>query len=181
MRTGMCCIFGLLLGLVVTGVEVQAQQVTNAEIQDVLKKAPLEKVTDKQLRVVSINGEYNIGIGILRRTKVSGNAAGQALEHSEVTEVYHILEGTGTLVTGGKIKNPKALSPDSETVKVLVGPSAEGGPVDGGVSQKVGPGDVIVVPANTPHWFSEIPSKEIVYLVIRVDPHKVLPAGYGAK
>jgi quercetin dioxygenase-like cupin family protein len=45
----------------------------------------------------------------------------------------------------------------------------------------VGPGDVVIIPPNTPHWFSDIATDQIVYLVVRVDPHKVLPAGYGAK
>jgi len=45
----------------------------------------------------------------------------------------------------------------------------------------IGPGDAVIIPPNTPHWFSEITSDQIVYLVVRVDPHKVLPAGYGAK
>jgi len=40
---------------------------------------------------------------------------------------------------------------------------------------------VIIIPANTPHGFSEITSDRIVYLVVRVDPHKTLPAGYSAK
>jgi quercetin dioxygenase-like cupin family protein len=66
-------------------------------------------------------------------------------------------------------------------VKVLNGPSVTGGAILNGISRKVGPGDVVVIPPNTPHWFSEITSDQVVYLVIRVDPHKVLPAGYGAK
>ena len=45
----------------------------------------------------------------------------------------------------------------------------------------IGPGDVVIIPPNTPHWFSEITTDQIVYLVVRVDAHKVLPAGYVAK
>jgi len=50
-----------------------------------------------------------------------------------------------------------------------------------GVSRKLAPGDVVIIPPNTPHWFSEITTDQIVYLVVRVDPKKVLPAGYVAK
>ena len=64
---------------------------------------------------------------------------------------------------------------------VCCGPSTGGGPVQNGVTRKIGPGDVVVIPPNTPHWFTEITSDQIVYLVVRVDPHKVLPAGYSAK
>jgi quercetin dioxygenase-like cupin family protein len=47
-----------------------------------------------------------------------------------------------------------------------------------GTSRKIGPGDVVIIPPNTPHTFTEITSDEIVYVVVRIDPHKVLPAGY---
>lgn len=50
-----------------------------------------------------------------------------------------------------------------------------------GTSRQLGPGDVAIIPPNTPHWSSETESPEIACLVVRVDPHKVLPAGYGAK
>ena len=82
-------------------------------------------------------------------------------------------------MTGGTLTNPKESAPDSQIVKVLDGPSTTGGPIQGGVSQKVGPGDMIIIPPNTPHWFSEITSDQVVYTVVRIDPHKILPAGYG--
>jgi hypothetical protein len=44
------------------------------------------------------------------------------------------------------------------------------------VSRQVGPGDMIIIPANTPHTFTEITTDRIVYMVVRVDPHKVLKA-----
>ena len=77
--------------------------------------------------------------------------------------------------------NAKEYPPDSPDVKVLIGPSTDFTALVNGVSRKVGPGDVFLIPPNTPHWFSEIDSDQIVYLQIRIDPHKVLPAGYGAK
>jgi cupin superfamily acireductone dioxygenase involved in methionine salvage len=49
-----------------------------------------------------------------------------------------------------------------------------------GTATDVTNADVVIIPPNTPHWFSEIVSDQIVYLVVRVDPHKILPAGYGA-
>jgi quercetin dioxygenase-like cupin family protein len=92
-----------------------------------------------------------------------------------------VIEGNATLVTGGTMENPKEAPPESTVVKVLNGPSTTGGVIQAGVSRKVGPGDVVIIPPNTPHWFSEIASPQIVYLVVRVDTRKVLPAGYGAK
>lgn len=158
-----------------------ATDVSGAEIKTAVQKSASAAVSDQQLRVVSINGEYNVGVGVVHRAKTEGRNPGGGIEHSQITEVYHIIEGNGTLVTGGTIENPKESSPDSSVVKVLNGPSSGGGVIQNGVSRKVGPGDVVIIPPNTPHWFSEITSEQIAYLVIRIDPHKVLPAGYIGK
>jgi uncharacterized cupin superfamily protein len=158
-----------------------ATDVTNSEIQATVQKTASAPVSDQAIRVVSINDEYNVGIGVVHRAKTTGRSAGNGIEHSQITEIYHILEGNATLVTGGVIENQRESPAESSVVKVLNGPSTGGGAVRDGVSRKVGPGDVVIIPPNTPHWFSEIGSDQIVYLVVRVDPHKVLPAGYGAK
>jgi uncharacterized cupin superfamily protein len=155
--------------------------VTNDDIQATLKKTPNAAVSDQAIRVVSINEEYNVGVGVVHRARTTGRVAANGIEHSQITEIYHVMEGNATLVTGGTIENPRESSPDSQVVKVLNGPSTGGGAIQGGVSRKIGPGDVVIIPPNTPHWFSEISSDQIVYLVVRVDPHKVLPAGYGAR
>jgi mannose-6-phosphate isomerase-like protein (cupin superfamily) len=152
-----------------------ATDVTNAEILTILKMAQ----TDQQLKVVDI-GKYNVGVGVLHRgaTRVGTSAAAgvNGLSHNQITEVYYILSGTGTLVTGGAMANPRAEPPDGTTVKVLVGPSMSG-PFQNGRSRKVGPGDVVVIPPGVPHGFSEI-ADHIDYLSVRVDPDHVLPAGY---
>ncbi len=158
-----------------------ATYLTNEEVQATVKRTATAPASDQQIRVVSINDEYNVGVGVVHRARVKGQALANGVEHSQISEVYHFIEGSGTLVTGGRIENPRASAPDSETVRVLNGPTTVGGAVQGGVSRKVGTGDVVIIPPNTPHWFSEITSDQIVYLVIRIDPHKVLPAGYVAK
>jgi mannose-6-phosphate isomerase-like protein (cupin superfamily) len=158
-----------------------ASDVTNAEIQAAVQKTAAAPVSDQAIRVVNIHGEYNVGIGVVHRAKTAGRNPGGGIEHSQITEVYHVIEGNATLVTGGTIEDPKESAPDGAVVKVLNGPSTGGGVIQNGVSRKIGPGDVVIIPPNTPHWFSEISSDQIVYLVVRVDPHQVLPAGYGAK
>jgi mannose-6-phosphate isomerase-like protein (cupin superfamily) len=176
---------GVLALVATTRIEIRAQSqpatdVTNAEMQAALKKTASAAVSDQQLRVVDIGGEYNVAVGILHRAKLAGGKPVAGLIHSKITEVYYILEGNGTLVTGGTMKNAKDSPPDSEIVKVLAGPGLSGS-IEGGVSRKVGPGDVIIIPPGTPHGFSEITSDQIVYMVTRMDNHKVLPAGYVAK
>jgi hypothetical protein len=158
-----------------------AVDVPNAEILYTVQKTAAAAVSDQAIRIVNVNGEYNVGIGVVHRAKTLGGKTLNGIEHSEITEVYHVISGFATLVTGGTLENPKEYAPDHPVVKVLNGPSTGGGAILNGVSRKLAPGDVVLIPPNTPHWFSEIDSDQIVYLQIRIDPHKVLPAGYGAK
>jgi mannose-6-phosphate isomerase-like protein (cupin superfamily) len=149
-----------------------ATDVSNAEITAVIKSAP--KAIDQQIKVVDL-GKYAVAVGILQRPKSVG--APGAILHSKVTEVYHIMEGSGTLVTGGTLPEPTPSPADGQVVKLLVGPSLGSSTIKDGYSRVVGPGDVIVIPAGVPHWFSSVES-DLKYLVIRVDGEHVLPAGY---
>jgi len=158
-----------------------ATDISNAEIQALVQKSAADRVSDQAIRVVGVHGEYIVSIGVVHRAKTSGKDAPGGIEHSQITEVYHVIEGHGTLVTGGALDNPKEVPPDSPVVTVLNGPSTGGTAIQNGVSRKLGPGDVVIIPPNTPHWFREITSHQLVYLVVRVDPHKILPAGYAAR
>jgi mannose-6-phosphate isomerase-like protein (cupin superfamily) len=187
-------VLALLFGFTIAG-QAQAQtapaaqhlprgtavDITNAEILTTAQKTAAAPVSDQQIRVVGINGEYNVGVGVVHRARTEGRDIGFGIEHSQITEIYHVISGNGTFVTGGTIENMRETPSESPVVTTLNGPSSGGGKVVGGHSRNIGPGDVVIIPPNTPHWFTEITSDQIVYLVVRVDPHKVLPAGYGSK
>ena len=158
-----------------------ATDISSAEVEALVQKSAADRVSDQAIRVVNVNGEYNVSIGVVHRAKTSGKDAPSGIEHAQITEVYHVIEGHGTLVTGGALDNPKEVSADSPVVTTLNGPSTGGSGIQNGVSRKLGPGDVVIIPPNTKHWFSEITTDQIVYLVVRIDPHKILPAGYTAK
>jgi mannose-6-phosphate isomerase-like protein (cupin superfamily) len=158
-----------------------ATDISSSEIDALVKKTAADRVSDQAIRVVSINGEYNVSVGVVHRAKTSEKNVPGGIEHSQITEIYHVIEGHGTLVTGGTLDNPREVPADNEVVTVLNGPSTGGSEIQGGVSRKLGPGDVVIIPPNTPHWYSEITTDQIVYLVVRVDSHKILPAGYAAK
>jgi quercetin dioxygenase-like cupin family protein len=155
--------------------------ILNKDILSAVEKTAKDAVNDSQIRVVSINNEYNVGVGEVHRAKTAGRDIGGGIEHSEITEVYHVISGTGTLMLGGNIDNVKATPADSPVVRVLNGPSSGGGRVVGGTGTTLVPGDVVIIPPNTPHWWTDIPTDQIVYLVVRMDPKKVLPAGYALK
>lgn len=189
MRTGLIALFALgAAGAALAQVQHlprgAATDITAAEIDAAVKKTASLPVSDQQLRVLSINNEYNVGVGVVHRARTNGQGApgaGGGVEHSEISEIYHVISGSATLVTGGTISGAKPVAGDNQVVTTLNGPSTNGGPVVGGTSRKLGPGDVVIIPPNTPHWFSEIASDQIVYLVVRADPKKVLPAGFVLK
>ena len=147
-----------------------ATDIPNADVQALAKTMANMPGGDKLLRVVGINnGEYNVAVAIVHRAKAANIQA--ALEHNQITEIYHVISGSGTMVSDGTIENMKAAT-DPNTLAV-VGPSAGGGRIVGGRSRKIGPGDVVIIPPNTAHGWSDV-SEELVYLVVRMDPKKVL-------
>ena len=77
-------------------------------------------------------------------------------------------------MTGGTMVNAKNRASDEESVKFEDGPGASGTAIQGGASQRIRAGDVVVIPAGVPHWFSAIEGS-ITCLVVRFDPNRILP------
>jgi len=169
-------IFGGVLILCVLSAQTQHSRntapgiyIAAADIQATLKKAPADSVTDQAIRTVAV-GNLNVGLGVVHR---SAKATQTSVAHDELTEIYHILAGSGTLVTGGALTKPEPFPADSKTVKELAGPSMRGTGLENGMSRTVHAGDVVIIPAGTGHWFSSIDGA-IDYEVMRVDPGKLL-------
>jgi mannose-6-phosphate isomerase-like protein (cupin superfamily) len=131
--------------------------------------------TDRQIRVADL-GSYQVGVGILRRGPTKPGAPVAAITHSQVTEVFYIVSGSGTLVTGGPVENDRAFPPETEFVRLAVGPSS-GGVFKGGDRRAIAGGDVVIVPAGVPHGFDDI-ATELTYLSIRPDVERALPPNY---
>jgi mannose-6-phosphate isomerase-like protein (cupin superfamily) len=91
--------------------------------------------------------------------------AGTASVHEREAEIFYIVEGTGTLVTGGKLVN--------ETRKDST--NLAGTAIEGGVSQTVSKGDFVIVPENTPHWFSAINGNGVLVNMTMHLPRPVPP------
>lgn len=97
------------------------------------------------------------GMVLRRRMAGPNNASVHTAEgdKQDVTEVYEIVDGAGTFVTGGSILNPAERTAG----------------IKGGESRRVSKGDFIIIPAGTPHWFSSIDGS-ITYLETRFPTHK---------
>jgi len=95
------------------------------EVDAYVKKAIAEKLTDQQVRDVEI-GKAHIGIGVVHRGKLASPAPESVAEHDQVSEVYHIIEGTATLMLGPDIVGAKRRPATLETVRLFNGPGSNG-------------------------------------------------------
>jgi quercetin dioxygenase-like cupin family protein len=151
-----------------------ATDIKAAEIQAVVD-APTGGA-DRQIRVVDI-GTHNVAVGVLRRAKTKPGAPVGAIEHDFVTEIYYVVSGSGTLLTGGTVDNAKAAPENSEIVTTAVGPSKMGVFREPAQKRHVETGDMVIIPAGVYHGFDDV-TDHIEYVSIRSDPKHVLPAGY---
>jgi quercetin dioxygenase-like cupin family protein len=83
--------------------------------------------------------------------------AGQVEVHDKETDVIHVIDGEATFVTGGTMVGGKVTKPGQHL----------GVSIEGGETHHLTKGDVIVIPAGTPHWFKEVP-QSISYYVVKV-------------
>jgi len=91
-------------------------------------------VTDRilQLAPYSANLEYRASVG-------------PAAVHEKEAEMFYVIDGSATLTTGGKL-----------TAETRNGDNLQGTGIEGGTSRTISKGDFVIVPENTPHWFSKI-------------------------
>lgn len=147
-----------------------ATYVSAADIQANLNGAPNSAVNPQpNIRVVDAGG-YNVAVGVIHRPETP---PGVAAVHFKVSEIYHVTDGAATLVTGGTMVNAKARPPDALSVRLEDGPGASGTAIQGGETRRIKAGDVVVIPAGVPHWFSKIEGS-ITYVVVRVDPERLV-------
>ena len=128
-----------------------------ADIQALIAKAKGERtnqptVTENILRAAPYQAslEYRASVG-------------PAAVHETEAEFFYVIDGTAVLTTGGKLTEEKRN-----------GSNLTGTAIEGGKTQNVAKGDFIVVPENTPHWFSTI-NGTLVLMSLHV-PRPVPPA-----
>ncbi|HWW84999.1 MAG TPA: cupin domain-containing protein [Vicinamibacterales bacterium] len=93
---------------------------------------------------VSISDRHRINL--IKRTQAAG-----AVAHPGFAELHHIVDGSGTLVTGGTM---------------VPGSGRGGATIQNGESKRVSKGDVILIPSGMPHWYKDLDGT-ITYLEVR--------------
>ena len=144
-----------------------AVDVTSAAIGAFIDGLPKTRVSDLPIRVVDAGG-HTVGVYGVFRPKSSVQ---EAIRHeTSVSEIYYMLEGSATLVTGGRIADERPAGDSPNTRR----PNFRGSRIEGGVRRRVVPGDVVIIPGRVPHWWSEMDG-DIKYLIFRPDPERLQP------
>jgi mannose-6-phosphate isomerase-like protein (cupin superfamily) len=94
------------------------------------------------------------------------DAPGKAEIHDADTDVIYVLDGTATIVTGGRAVGAAETAPGER----------RGDAIDGGVAQRLVKGDVFIVPNGVPHQFTEV-GGPLLYYVVKVTAHGTTEAG----
>jgi mannose-6-phosphate isomerase-like protein (cupin superfamily) len=145
----------ILLTLLAQGAATTPRPATDIKASDIQAAVAQAKATgrDAPVRVIDAGGQF-VAVSMTYREK--GRSAGGG-SHETVTEVYHVLEGSAMFVTGGT-----SVRRDDGSF-----------PIQGGVSRRIAKGDVVIIPAGTPHGISEV-LEDITIIVVRSDPGRVL-------
>jgi len=130
----------------------------SADVTAMIAKAKTERKPDQanfvqpivQLAPYTANLEY-------RAAGVNAPAS----VHEREAEMFFVVEGTGTLVTGGTLRDEKRTNAENLT----------GSAIEGGTPRRVAKGDWVIVPEKTPHWFTQIDGA-LVLMSIHL-PHAV--------
>ena len=134
----------ILMGLAVVVASGQTQappplqggQVTAAELAAIVAKQPKDRNGNQTFLQLA---PYNVSME--HRVNVPQNAS----VHDKEAELFYVIDGSATLVTGGKLVNP-----------TRTGDNQAAATVEGGTAKRMGKGDFFLVPEGTPHWFSKI-------------------------
>jgi mannose-6-phosphate isomerase-like protein (cupin superfamily) len=123
-------------------------------VPTVVNYVPHDKVTSTMAKGGQIINDHGLIVIAQRR------GAGEVEVHEKTNHVFIIVEGEATFVTGGTLVGAKDTAPGQKRA-----PNVQGGEV-----HHLTKGDVITIPAKTPHWFKEVPSKTIAYYAINTEP-----------
>jgi mannose-6-phosphate isomerase-like protein (cupin superfamily) len=115
---------------------------------------PHDKAAETFLKGGQILGDKGLVMLANRR------GAGEVEVHERTNHIFIVTEGEATFVTGGTLVEPRQTAPGQTRAKG----------VTGGTTYHLTKGDVITVPAKTPHWFKDVPSKTIAYYAINIEP-----------
>ena len=150
--------------------DLPATLITASEIEEQKQQMLINEDLDVPMAMVKMGGGsdiYQVGVSLVTRQK--GQANTNYAVHDDVSEVYYVVEGKGRISVGGTIEDW-----ERRPISVWNGPGSRGTISNGAIDMTIEKGDVLIIPAGTPHKW--ILSEELTsYVVVRADPDAVTP------
>ena len=150
--------------------DLPATLLTAAQLEAHKSKMLADKIDDVPMNMVKAGGgsdKHQVGISIVTRAKGQSNP--NFAVHDDVAEVYHVLEGKGRMLLGGKIVDWQRRPTSAGN-----GLGSAGTKSEGSREIQIAKGDVLIIPAGTPHrWL--MADEFTAYTVVRIDPDGVAP------
>lgn len=149
--------------------ETIAVLLTAAGVPTAVTYVPHDKVSAKMAEVP--NGPNKIIDDLGLKVLAERRGAGEVEVHEKTNHIFIIFEGEATFVTGGTLVGARQMPPDHHLVDGRrTGPDEQrASSIQGGQTYHLTKGDVITVPAKTPHWWKEVPTKTIAYYAVNIE------------
>jgi mannose-6-phosphate isomerase-like protein (cupin superfamily) len=145
-----------MLAMAATSVQAQAGKadvVTQAQLKQDAKQLVAKAKAGGGNASIKLNEYPNHFTMMAIRVKTGG-----AEVHAHYADIFYVVSGHATLLTGGTVEDPKTTGEGETLGKAVVG----------GSKQAVGPGDFIHIPAGTPHQLVLPPGTTFAYYVVKV-------------
>jgi mannose-6-phosphate isomerase-like protein (cupin superfamily) len=144
-----------------------------------IPKAELEtlmtgRISDTPVRVISAGNDSQLGVYLLHmspREAPTGDV--NSFYHAEISELYYVVRGAGTVLLGGGLENATWDDSNSRSIRTVRGPSVNGVLMNA-ERQPISAGDIVIVAAGVPHAFTYDVAEETDIVRIVIDPNKVL-------
>ena len=140
--------------LLITAAQAGADRFGVTFVPGTVARVQIEKAAlPEGIALIDYAHTASYSVLLVRRT-----TPGRAEIHAALTDVWYVIDGGGTLVTGGKATDVKPIGPGE----------LRGTGIRGGIPHHLAKGDMVDIPPGVPHWVSKIDGKELVYLTVKV-------------
>lgn len=141
-----------------------AMELTNPSASGATGANPQSSDTVKYFSSAEVHAAFEKGSPLINKDGrtywvIAGkrDKPGQSELHEKDTDIFYVLQGSATFVTGGKMLEPKTTAPGE----------VRGSGIEGGETHTLSKDDVIIIPAGVPHWFKDVQGT-FLYFVVKV-------------
>ncbi len=117
--------------------------------------SPVTTIREERVSAAFVRGAPLVEVADYKIHASRRDGPGIAEVHTRDTDIAYVLEGSATLITGGRAVDLQPVAPEE----------LRGRAIEGGETRELVKGDVVVIPNGVPHWFKEVKAPFLYYVV----------------